>query len=94
MSARREKRLRKLERRIEALEKLAASPVMTIDTRERPTKAPSILERLRKRVELWKFCRKYLQPGVSLQDAEEAFKSWKVQQFTEYLKKHPPKAIS
>ena len=101
MSARREKRLRKLEarvayleartydaeirnlknedygERIEALERIAANPVMIISDPNVKAGRPSFLERLRKRLKLWKFKRAYMRPDVTPEEVEKAFESWK-----------------
>jgi len=93
VSARREKRLRRLERAIEVqektieaqgkriveLERLAASPVTVVasPTSQRPIKAPSFLEKMRYRWRVWKFRRAYMRPGVTPEEAFAAFNTWK-----------------
>lgn len=86
MSARREKRLRRLERTVEAqekrikdLERLAASPVTVVSApaMQRSINAPSFLERMQYRWRVWKFRRAYMRPDVTPEEAFAAFNTWK-----------------
>ncbi len=82
------------ERRIEALERLAANPVMIISDPNAKTGRPAFMERLRKRLKLWKFKRAYMRSDVTPEEAERAFKGWTDSPDIENLKKHPPKPFS
>lgn len=91
MSARREKRLRKLEKAVEAqektieaqgkrimeLERLAASPVTVVSAPTMQKWSPSFLARMRYRWKVWKFRRAYMRPGVTPEEAFAAFNTWK-----------------
>lgn len=91
MSARREKKVRKLEatvaymdrrvraleRRLLALEELAAKPVVVMYAGAEKPKGLSVAERLRVRLKLWKMKRAYMRPDVAPEEVKAAFNSWK-----------------
>lgn len=93
MSARREKRLRKmearvaymdgrvreLERRLMTLEEVAAKPVVVMSAGAEKPKGLSIAERLRVRLKLWKMKRAYMRSDVAPEEVKAAFNSWKTE---------------
>lgn len=91
MSARREKRLRKLEnkvaymdgrvreleRRLLSLEELASHPVMILSAGDEKNKHPTFWEKMKTKLKLWKLKRTYMKPNMTTEEVQSAFNSWK-----------------
>lgn len=89
MSARREKRLRRLEVQVAYLEgqvqlvrkqlleakDVLSKPVQFVYSPAGKVIAPSFLERVKHRFEVWKFRRKYIHPDTTVEEAIEALKA-------------------
>lgn len=91
MSARREKRLRKmeakvtymdgrvreLERRLLPLEELATQPIFISSAGAKKPKARTFIERLKTWRTIRKMKRAYMRPDVTPEEVKAAFNSWK-----------------